>query len=170
MVTRSECQPGCKRIRLAWIYIPTILIRLSTMKSRSLKLQWTSSKTDRDDTIGNVRGVLLVMTQSRDWIFGCGRPVRIGRRAESGFSNGPPIYEQLGLLVELEIVPPCNLHEEFVGMLSINNWQPVSRFSQLEKLRIPSLRDGGRFEAQHCSERNRIPAVLTRERRHQPIR
>ena len=41
--------------------------------------------------------------------------------------------------------------EEFVGMLSINNWQPVSRFSQLEKLRIPSLRDGGRFEAQHCS-------------------
>src|SRR5882672_10426963 len=116
-----------------------------------------------------MRGVLLMMGQNCDGILRCRRAVGISCRTKGRFANRTAIDEELGLLINLEIVPSGDLHEQFVRMLAVHYWQTISRFSGLEKLGISSVGNGGRLETQHCSERDRIPTVLTQQHRHQPI-
>ena len=74
------------------------------MKGGCFELNRPFHKTQCDDTVRNVRGVLFVMSEDRERILGSGRAVWIGSRAERGISDGASVHEQPRSVAELKLV------------------------------------------------------------------
>src|SRR5437867_13312619 len=100
-----------------------------------------------------MRCVFLVVSEDGNGIFRCGSAVRIGGWSESRLTDRTAIEKQPCAFAQPKIVAACDLHEQIVRMLSINNRQSIRGFARLKEFRIPALGDSSRFKAKHGTER-----------------
>src|SRR5438093_13788343 len=97
------------------------------------------------------------MPEDGNRIFRCRRAVRIGGWSESRLTNRTAVDEQPCAFAQPKIVAACNLHEQFVRMLSIDNRQSIRSFARLKEFRIHAVGDSTSLHAKHSTQRHRAP-------------
>src|SRR5260221_2549095 len=62
------------------------------------------------------------------------------------------------------------LHEQIVGMLSIDQWASIERLAGLKHLTVPLLPNGRRIQTQHACERELTARRVSSGHAHPPVR
>jgi hypothetical protein len=95
-----------------------------------------------EDVEGDVGGVLLMVAEGGDGIFGGGLAVGVGGGADGGVADGGSVKAEEGLLAEAEVVEGGELHEEVVRVLAVDDGLAEGGLALLEELGILAACDG----------------------------
>ena len=105
-----------------------------------------------EDVEGDVGGVLLMVAESGDGVFGGGEAVRVGGGADGGVADGCGVEAEEGALAEADVVEGGDLHEEVVRVLAVDDGLAEGGLALLEELGVLAVGDGGGFEREHGAE------------------
>ncbi len=126
-----------------------------------------------EDVEGDVGGVLLMMAEGGDGIFGGGLTVRVGDGADGGVADWRGVEAEESALAEMDVVERGDLHEEVVGVLAVDDGFAEGGFALLKELGVLAGADRGGFERKHGAESelavSAVGAELTHGHGHDPV-
>src|ERR1700720_2198513 len=102
------------------------------MEARGFQSDAAVSDANGDYIVGNVGGILKVMSERCDRIFRRGWPVRISKRPHGRVAHGRSVERQQSICAQFVVVERSQLHEEIVGMLTIHDGMSEGGFALLK--------------------------------------
>src|SRR5215813_5553696 len=162
-------QPGREGIGGTSADRPPVFPRFATVECRSFHLYRASYKSDCDHVVGNMRRVLLMVSENSYRVLGCRWPVGVRGGSKRRLRDRSSVNVQCRPRCCSKVIPTRYLHEEIVGVLAVHDRNSEGGFARLEKLRIPARRYRRRLQAQHCPQSDRLPSKVAGNHRHQPI-
>src|SRR6185437_3700715 len=112
----------------------------------SLDSDYAIGQTDRHNIVGNVCGVLLVMSEAADRNFSRGSTVWVRCRSHGGVAHRSEIQGEQAFLSQLQIIQRCQFHNEIVRMLPVCDGNSKSCLALLKEQRIAPVCHCCRFE------------------------
>ena len=105
-----------------------------------------------EDVVGDVGGVLLVVAEGGEWVFGCGEAMRVGGGADGGIADGGSVEAEERTLAEMDVVEDGDLHEEVVWVLAVDDGLAEGAFALLKEQWVLAIGDGCGFEGEHRAQ------------------
>lgn len=169
ILRRLDGEARGPRIDGAGIDVPAGLIGLAAVKSAGLDTENSIGSAEGDDVSGDVSGILGVVAERGDGIFGCGNAVGIGGGSDGGIADGSGVEGKEAFLAEMEVVEGGEFHKEIVRMLAVNDGKTESGFALLKQQGIAAAGDGGGFEAEHGARGKGARAEFMLGHAHEPV-
>ena len=148
----ADGQAGGERIDGAAFDSPALFVGLAAVEARDFPGDGSVGDAGGDDVGGDVGGILHVVRDRRDGIFGGRGAVGVGGRTEGGFAARAAVEVDGGAFAEDDLVEGGEFHEEIVRVLAVDDGDAVGGFAGGEEQRVALAGDGGGFGAEHGAE------------------
>ena len=160
--------PGVQRPE---VEVPAVLVGLAPMEERALELEKAVVDARGQDSEGDVRRVLPMVTDGWQRIAHRRGPMHECGRTERGFAGRGRVQLDTQGVADRVPVDRRRLHEEIVGMLPIVQRPAAVGLAALQKKRQRLFAaEGGRLRREHASERELSAEQRMRSHAHQPAR
>src|SRR5439155_10394499 len=87
-----------------WLELPALFAGFAAVEAGLFEAEAAPGEAGGEDVEGDVGGVLLVVAESGDGVFGDGHTVRVGGGADGGVADGRGVEAQQRTLAEADVV------------------------------------------------------------------